>query len=224
VKRKSVLLLSGGLDSAANLAFCHEQDQPVLALTAAYGQKAALKEIEAARQLSQYYQVKHQVIDLAWLGGISHSSLTQDRQEIPQLRANQLDDAVLTRKTAASVWVPNRNGLLIHFAAAFAESLGAESVIVGFNREEAATFPDNSLDYLNRVTSALALSTANQVRVESYTVHWDKKQIVHQLQNLSKRFPMEFVWSCYEGREVHCGSCESCQRFIRATGRGSPES
>jgi len=217
MKRKSIILLSGGFDSAANLAFCDHLDSPILAITAQYGQKAYQREIQAAQKLCQYYQIDHQIVDLEWLGAISNSSLTRKDRAIPQLNALQLDDLHHTQKTATAVWVPNRNGLLIHVAAAYAESIGAEQVVVGFNSEEAATFPDNSLDYLNRATLALELSTATQVRVHCYTIEWNKNQIFKKLQELPKKFPIEAVWSCYEGNAEPCGKCESCQRFYRAT-------
>jgi 7-cyano-7-deazaguanine synthase len=217
MRKKSVILLSGGFDSAANLALCHEKDEPVLAITARYGQRAEKAEILASQRLCTYYQVPHLVVDLSWLGQISNSSLTQKSKDVPQLEINQLDDSLVTNETAKAVWVPNRNGLLIHVAAAYAESQGAEQVLCGFNSEEAATFPDNSVEYLNRVTSALAFSTATQVRVSSYTAEWNKRQIFLELQKLVKRFPLEWVWSCYEGASEPCGKCESCRRLVRAT-------
>jgi 7-cyano-7-deazaguanine synthase in queuosine biosynthesis len=50
-RRKSLILLSGGLDSSANLAFAVYFDEPVLALTIDYGQRAAIAEIAAAKKL-----------------------------------------------------------------------------------------------------------------------------------------------------------------------------
>ena len=51
MRERSVVLLSGGLDSAANLAFCRLRDEPILALTVNYGQRAASAEIRAAEAL-----------------------------------------------------------------------------------------------------------------------------------------------------------------------------
>ena len=216
MRHSSVVLLSGGLDSAANLAFCRERDEPVLALTARYGQRASEREVEAARAFCRYYDVPHEVLDVSWLGGLGKSALTARTEALPELTLQQLEDPSVTQKSVRSVWVPNRNGVLIHIAAAYAESRGAQQVVVGFNREEAVTFPDNSIEYLNRATSALAYSTANQVRVSCYTSDWDKRQIVSELKKLSQKFPFESVWSCYEGFDQPCGKCESCQRLKRA--------
>jgi 7-cyano-7-deazaguanine synthase len=213
---KSVVLLSGGLDSAANLALCREEDEPVLALTADYGQRAAAAELRAAQALCREYDVPHRRLDLTWLGTEGGSSLTDPRAAVPRLRAEELDDPEVTRRTARQVWVPNRNGVLINAAAALAERAGAAQVVVGFNREEAATFPDNSAEFLEAASRSLRLSTANHVRVRCYTTELDKRGIVARLRALRKPFPFALLWSCYHGGERPCGSCESCQRLARA--------
>jgi 7-cyano-7-deazaguanine synthase len=215
-KSKSVLLLSGGLDSAANLALCREYDEPTLAITARYGQRAADREIAAAKKLCHYYDVKHEVVDIAWLGRLGGSSLTSYDQAMPELKSNQLDDLSVIHDTAKAVWVPNRNGVLINLAAAYAERQGARRVVVGFNREEATTFPDNSVAFLKAATASLGYSTANGVEVFSYTAEMDKTEIVARLASLAQAFPFESVWSCYHGGESPCGNCESCQRYQRA--------
>ena len=213
---RSVVLLSGGLDSAANLAFCRAQDDPVLALTARYGQRAADAEVRAARALAETYGVRHEVVDLTWLGALGGSALTQEAAAMPELRPDQLDERAATEKSAKAVWVPNRNGVLINVAAAYAERLGATRVIVGFNREEAATFPDNSGEFLGRATRSLEFSTANQVEVFCYTTQLDKREIVAKLERLEKPFPYDLIWSCYQAGPKACGLCESCRRLARA--------
>jgi len=216
-ERPSVILLSGGLDSAANLALCHFHDQPLLALTCDYGQQAARREIEAAGRLARHFGVPHQVVELKWLGALGGSSLTEISQDLPEPGADQLDDPAVTGDSARAVWVPNRNGVLINVASAFAERLGAERVVVGFNREEAATFPDNSQAFIESTTRALGFSTANHVRLFSYTTNMDKREIVSELSRLEIELPLGLVWSCYRGGDSRCGKCESCRRFERAT-------
>ncbi len=227
MRKKTVILLSGGLDSAANLAFSHHRAEvdgsPLLALTADYGQRAAPAEIRAAQVFARYYDVPHQVVDLKWLGALGGSALTETSLKLPHLERAQLNERLVTEDSARSVWVPNRNGVLIHVAAAYAERLQAHQVLVGFNVEEAATFPDNSLDYLERVNQALELSTATHIQVFSYTVQWNKNQIVSELKKLPRRFPFETVWSCYEGSFSPCLACESCQRLSRAISELAPE-
>ncbi|OFZ78632.1 MAG: 7-cyano-7-deazaguanine synthase QueC [Bdellovibrionales bacterium RIFOXYD1_FULL_44_7] len=216
MRSKSVVLLSGGLDSAANLAIAADRDQVILAVTFDYGQKAAKKEIAAARKFTAYYDVRHEVIELPFLREIGGSSLIDYSQSVPSISLEDLEKRDRTRETAKSVWVPNRNGIMINIAAAFAEKLVADQIVVGFNKEEAVNFRDNSLAFLERVSDSLAMSTANSVKAACYTVGQDKREIVRTLVALPKKFPFEYVWSCYLGEETQCGSCESCRRFERA--------
>ena len=221
---KSIVLLSGGLDSAANLAIGSECSTIEFALTVDYGQKAAAREISASRKLCEYYGVRHRIMKFCWLGELAGefggSALTSIERDVPKLTTSDLDEAELTRATAKAVWVPNRNGVLINAAAAFAESLCVPSVVVGFNKEEAATFPDNSQDYLVAVNRSLFFSTSNGVRVLSYTASLDKREIVRSLRALKKRFPFEKLWSCNHGGELPCGQCESSERMSRAVTEG----
>ena len=221
MRRKTLILLSGGLDSAANLAFAEHFDEPVLALTIDYGQRAAAAEIRAAEKIAKYYQIKHQVLELKWLGQLGGSALTDHHLKMPTFQASELDEQDKTKSAAKQVWVPNRNGLFINVAAAIAESAGIQQVVVGFNQEEAATFPDNSSQFLGVATLSLKYSTQTHVKVVCYTDMMNKSEMVMALDRLDKKFPFEMVWSCYQdGMQTGgkmCGECESCQRFIRAT-------
>jgi 7-cyano-7-deazaguanine synthase len=210
----SVVLLSGGLDSTVSLAQSLREGMVKLCLTFDYGQRAAAREISAAVRLAGHYGLDHKVLKIDFLGEITGTALVDRKKSIPVPKTDELDDLSVTMQSAAAVWVPNRNGVFINIAAAFAEALGCGQVVTGFNREEAATFPDNTLEYVRAASQALSYSTANKVRVVSYTQMLDKVEIV----NLGKRLgvPFNLVWSCYLDREVMCGECESCRRFYRA--------
>jgi 7-cyano-7-deazaguanine synthase in queuosine biosynthesis len=107
-----------------------------------------------------------------------------------------------------------RNGVFLNVAAAFAEALGVREVLTGYNREEAATFPDNSAAFLEAMNQAFSFSTLNGVRASSYTIAWDKPQILQEA--LRVNLPLNLVWSCYEAGPERCWKCESCKRSERA--------
>ncbi len=211
---KSIILLSGGLDSTVSMAQALQEGQVELCLTMDYGQRAARKEIAAASALAAYYQLAHRVIKLPFLNEVTTTSLVNGKGIIPEPSEESLDDPQQAAASAAAVWVPNRNGLFINIAACFAEALGCDQVVTGFNREEAATFPDNSVDFLEAINRSLAYSTANGVRVVSYTARLNKVEIVRLGQRLG--VPWHLIWSCYHGGENMCGRCESCRRLARA--------
>ena len=104
--------------------------------------------------------------------------------------------------------------VLIAAAAAFAEALGADTVIAGFNREEAATFPDNSADFAAAMRAALALGTRAGVAVSSPTQELGKAEIVAEARRLG--LAQHDFWSCYGEGPEPCAACESCVRSARA--------
>lgn len=212
---KSIVLLSGGLDSAVSLAHALRETEVVLALTFDYGQQAAEPEKKAAASLAEHYGVRHRVIELSFLKEITRTALVCREQNLPEPAPGELDNPEASSAGAIQVWVPNRNGVFINIAAAFAEALGCERVVTGFNREEAATFPDNSPGFVEALNEALSFSTLNKVKAVSYTQRLDKVEIVRLGMKLN--VPFQYVWSCYRGDERMCGRCESCRRFWRAT-------
>lgn len=214
MKPKSVVLLSGGLDSTVNLYEAAGQTEVVLVLTIDYGQRAREREIKAAAKIAARLGLRHQVLALPFFAEFGGSSLTDRRREIPQGDEVDIHSLEASQRTAKSVWVPNRNGIFLNIAAGFAESLGADLVIPGFNSEEAKTFPDNSEDFVHTMTRSLYFSTANRVMVQCYTIKMEKPEIVRRGQQLGVDFSL--LWPCYLEGDRWCGECESCLRAARA--------
>jgi 7-cyano-7-deazaguanine synthase len=210
----SVVLLSSGLDSTVNLYHFHTRGEVALALTFDYGQRSAQREIEHAARLCSKLDIAHEVVELNFFKTFKSSSLfSQSGQDVPIMQHSDLDSAV-AQTTAKSVWVPNRNGLFLNLAACYAEEIGAYSVVAGFNKEEAVTFPDNSAEFLDSLNHCLQYSTRSGVRVQSCTLNWNKREIVQYGQKIGVDF--DSIWPCYKGEESPCGQCESCQRYVRA--------
>ncbi len=196
-----------------NLALAARDDRATLALTMRYGQRAEAPECAAAEALAKHYGVKWRAIDVSWLGEVNPTLLTRAGL-LPQLTTEELDSAKASDASMRAVWVANRNGVFLNIAAAFAEALGVQDVLTGYNREEAATFPDNSADFLAAANRAFSFSTLNGVRASSYTIAWDKTRILQEA--LRVELPLDKVWSCYEAGPVRCWKCESCKRSERA--------
>jgi 7-cyano-7-deazaguanine synthase len=212
---KAIVLLSGGLDSTVAAALARSMCRPVLALTVDYGQKAAKRELAASYAISRRLDLEHRTVYVPYLREAATGALVDRKSDVPRPSAADLDDhAGAAARSAAAVWVPNRNFALIAMAATWAEAGGAKYVVVGFNREEAATFPDNSAGFLEAVNRALSYSTKNQVEVVSPTLGMDKREIMAAA--VAADLPLERCWSCYLGGDEPCGTCESCRRFERA--------
>ena len=211
MREKSVVLLSGGLDSVVNFKKALDISDIALVLNFDYGQRSAYRETEAARNIAVKYGVPFRSLPLSWMSDID-KGLTAG--EIPDYDPAQLDNLDYANRSAKAVWVPNRNGVMINIAAAFAEALNARNIVVGFNKEEGATFPDNTPEYLARVNKSLEYSTLVKPKVVCYTIDMVKTGIVQLGREIDA--PFEYVWSCYHGGESMCGKCESCRRLKRA--------
>jgi len=211
-QKYAIGLFSGGLDSAVSIALALRRGVRVkLLLFFDYGQKAGQAELKAVRSFARYWKIPYQVVRLEWLGKLSSDcALTNPGKKIPQLRPADLGNRRRLLKTAEAVWVPNRNGLFINIAAAFAEVMEANYIITGFNREEARTFPDNSSGFIKSINRTFRWGTRNRVRVVSYTSNLDKQGIMKAGKRLG--LPLEKTWSCYAGGNKPCGKCESCLR------------
>ncbi len=210
--KKAVVLLSSGLDSTVNLYRAYKELDVVLALHFDYGQRASLQEKIHAKKTAEHLGVPFKVIDLPWFSFFSNSSLTNSNKDIAtHVEINNLE---ASKESAKNVWVPNRNGIFLNIAAAFAEQLQADFVVPGFNIEEGATFPDNTPEFLASLDSTFVYSTANKVKTLCYTVNMNKTEIY----NLGKELEVDYsmVWPCYQSLEAPCEICESCLRFNNA--------
>ncbi|MDO8462353.1 MAG: 7-cyano-7-deazaguanine synthase QueC [Deltaproteobacteria bacterium] len=214
MSKGSIVLLSGGLDSAVSALLTAKEFPCRLALTFDYGQRAATREKEASAKIAKRLGVEHKTLTLPWLKELTTTALVETKKDLPQLKASQLDDPTATDESARAVWVPNRNGLFLNIAAVYAEALGFDWIVTGFNAEEAKTFSDNSSPFVETANRFFSFSTRKKVQVCSQTQDLMKSEIVQKGIELGLDFSN--LWSCYEGGEKWCGRCESCLRSMRA--------
>lgn len=213
---RAIALLSGGLDSVVATWAAHAQQNVEIAavITCDYGQRAAKSEIHAASRVADRLNTPRHVVKLPWLGELGGSALTDTSVKVPVMATETLDDYAIASETASAVWVPNRNGVLLNVAAAYADKLEADFVIVGFNREEAATFPDNTPEFMTVADAFFSYSTKCHCKVLSPTAPLSKVEIVRL--GIELHAPLDCLWSCYHEGPEHCWNCESCRRLERA--------
>lgn len=210
--KKAIAVFSGGLDCCVATSV-YAKDYEIHAITFNYGQKAFERELEAAKEICAKMNWTHEVIDLPWLSKISTSSLNTS-EDIPEVSVDDLDDINKSSETASSVWVPARNMVFTSIAVSYAESMGAEKIIVGWDAEEAATFPDNSKEFLNTFNELITVGSPDNIKIEAPAIDLTKEEIVKL--GVEVGAPMEISYSCYKGGKKHCGVCESCMRRKRA--------
>jgi len=204
-KPRSIALVSGGLDSVVSLARAVKERQVESVMFFDYGQRARESERVSSMSAANFYGLPFEDVDIRWL-----ETLAPQGMQIGAVRS--LDTDALT--SLEEVWIPNRNGVFLNVAAAYAERYRCDTIVTGFNREEAEEFPDNSAEYVQRVNRALEMSTRNGVRVESFTIDLDKPAILRL--GLELKAPLSIIWSCYRTGEHMCGRCASCVRLRAA--------
>lgn len=209
---KSIVLLSSGLDSTVAFKEAFDKCDEVFCVTFDYGQRAREKEISFAKTICEHYRVGHIVVNLPWYskfrGALTGGGL------LPQISGEELDDENITQKSAQQVWVPARNVVFLSIGAALAENYRYDLIVTGFDAEEAATFPDNTPGFVESFNEMLKFGTLTKTSVFAPLISMSKADIVKR--GLDIGAPLEWSWSCYEGTEKPCGTCESCLRRKRA--------
>ncbi|MGA8543361.1 MAG: 7-cyano-7-deazaguanine synthase QueC [Thermoplasmata archaeon] len=216
----SVVLLSGGMDSATCLALAVRRGGPVHALTVLYGQRHD-REVRAARALARRYHVhRHVVVSLA-LGPLLDSSLTDRRRPLPTRGVRP--------RRIPSTYVPARNTILLGVALGYAESHRLESIWIGANAIDYSGYPDcrpeffRAFERLARVATKAGVERHVRIRVRAPLLSKTKADIVRWGERLG--VPWALTWSCYAGGSVPCGRCDSCRlrdRGFRAAGVADP--
>jgi len=209
---KAVVLLSGGLDSYTAAAIARAHDFELYALTIAYGQRHAV-ELDAARRVAAALGVARHVelrLDLSVFAG---SSLTGGG-DVPKDR--DLDD-----ESIPSTYVPARNTVFLSLALAWAETIGAQDLVIGVNALDYSGYPDCRPPFIEAFASMAALGTKAGVegarfRIHTPLIHLNKAAIIRRGLELGLDYGL--THSCYDPAPggVPCGHCDSC--VLRARG------
>lgn len=202
----SVVLLSGGMDSATCLALASHEFRPVHALTVIYGQRHS-REVRSARALVRHYHVAHHTILRLPLGPLLASSLTDSSRPLPKRRQ--------FRGGIPSTYVPARNTILLSVALGYAESHHLGTIFFGANAIDYSGYPDCRPEYLRaferlaRLATRAGVERGEAVRFEAPLLRLSKAEIVRLGERLG--VPWRLTWSCYAGGPAPCGKCDACR-------------
>ncbi len=206
---KSIILLSGGLDSATILYYAKSRGFKPYGLIFDYGQRHR-KEILQAKKIAQYVGCDFKIVkmSLPWQG----SSLLNKKQRLPR-------HDVIDPKEIPSTYVPARNIIFLSYAASFAEAINARAIFIGANAIDYSGYPDCRPGFFKAYQDVLkkGLKTGVQgkmIKIYTPLLRKTKAQIIRQGKKLG--VPYHLTWSCYQGEKEPCGKCDSC--VLRAKG------
>ncbi len=205
VRRRAVVLLSGGLDSATTLAVAHQRGYECFALSFRYGQTHGVELACAAHQAEALGVSEHVVVDID-LGRIGGSHLVTGSAR-PAVEDSPIPPT----------YVPARNTIFLSFALAWAEVLEADAIFIGVNAIDYSGYPDcrpqflQAFEQVAKLATRAAVEDRSQVRIEAPLLHLSKGEIVSLA--LSLGVDLAQTHSCYfpdeQGRA--CGLCDSCR-------------
>ncbi|HEX3036305.1 MAG TPA: 7-cyano-7-deazaguanine synthase QueC [Thermodesulfobacteriota bacterium] len=210
MKKKAVVIVSGGVDSSTLLYKAIRENYEIYALTFIYGQKHS-KEIKSARRICDGLNVSHKVVDLSTLSEVlSGSALTDSNVDIPEVPADSSH-----YETLKATIVPNRNSIFLSIAIGYAVSIGANHVFFGAHHSDRGVYPDCRREFVQAFENAERLANDNpNLIILAPFVDMNKSQIVKLGAELG--VPYKETWSCYKGGKIHCGVCSSCRERKRA--------
>lgn len=213
-ERKSIVLLSGGLDSTVMLALALSKGRQCVAVTFDYRQRN-YAELESAKQIAHHYSVQHKLVTIC-PNTFSRSALVSNTQ-VPKDRTF----SQIYQGGVPSTYVPGRNTLFLAYAVVQAEIYEAQEIYLGVNIIDRGGYVDSRPDYLlafqnviNLATKQAVETTPPQLIVPFSKLH--KRDIIKL--GMSLKVPLRLTMSCYDPslEGLHCGRCDAC--YLRKEG------
>lgn len=196
--KKSVIILSGGMDSVTLLYDC--KDDIALAVTFDYGSNHNKREAELAAYHCKQLGIEHLIIPLDFMGKYFKSSLLEGADAIPEghYQADNMKSTV----------VPFRNGIMLSIACGLAESRGLTKVLIANHAGDHAIYPDCRATFISAMNDAMANGTYEHINIYAPYTSLSKTDIA----KIGKTLGIDYskTYSCYKGGEKHCGKCGTC--------------
>jgi len=200
MRKKVVVLISGGMDSVTALFEARQTHDVVAGLSFDYGAKHNHKEIPLAAAQCAKAGVPHRVIRLDFIGELFKSDLLKTGGAVP--------DGHYEQENMKATVVPFRNGIMLAIAGGFAESIDAQALVIAAHSGDHAIYPDCREEFMQSMAGALRLGTYAGIEILRPFIAMDKAQIARRGHELGVDFSL--TWTCYKGGETHCGTCGSC--------------
>jgi 7-cyano-7-deazaguanine synthase len=209
----AVVVLSGGLDStiAARLAVEKYGANNVYALNFNYGQKQKV-EIVRAIQIAADLQIKIKLVKLDFLHDFSmgFSANVDPDIKVPHIKEVLGDPQPKT-------YVPNRNAIMMHIAAAYAEQHNIKTIILGIQTHDLYGYYDTSARFIETINSSLAENRKHKIQIVTPFANSSKCDELKLLEELDGNVELAgLTITCYNPIEdhEHCGECPSCSERI----------
>lgn len=197
---KVVVLCSGGMDSVTALHWAAREHTVVAAISYDYGAKHSGRELPMAAAQAAALGVPHEIVNLDFANRLFSSALLQSGGDIP--------DGHYAAENMKQTVVPFRNAVFLSIACGFAESRGAEGLVIAAHDGDHAIYPDCREPFMAAMGEAMRLGTYAEIRLLRPFIAFKKSRIAAEGARLGVDFTR--TWSCYKGGARHCGRCGTC--------------
>ena len=197
---KVVVLCSGGMDSVTALHWARREHDAIAAVSFDYGAKHNAREIPCAAAHAAALGIRHLTIALPFVNELFSSALLKSGGEIPEGHYQS--------ETMRQTVVPFRNAIMLSIAAGWAESMGAEGLVIAAHTGDHAIYPDCREEFMQAMGEAIRTGTFAGIRLLRPFIAIDKAGIVAEGTRLGVDYRK--TWSCYKGGAIHCGRCGTC--------------
>jgi 7-cyano-7-deazaguanine synthase len=209
-KIKSVVLLSGGMDSCVCAALAALDTQAAAALHVSYGQRTEQRERQAFARICDRLGIERRLVlrneVLKVVGG---SALTDTGIEVPETQGE------IGAGGIPVTYVPFRNAHFLSAAVSWAEILDATRVYIGAVEQDSSGYPDCRPAYYKAFNAVVQAGTREgKIEIVTPLIAMGKAEIVRL--GLELGAPFDLTWSCYSREDKACGVCESCVLRLRA--------
>jgi 7-cyano-7-deazaguanine synthase len=206
MKKKALVIHSGGLDSSLCLALAAKEfgKDEVLSLSFNYDQRHS-PELLQAQEICDEWKIDHTVISIQCMKSITRSALIGSDIPIHHEKGE-----------SANTLVMGRNGLMTRLGAIHAQHLGARCIFLGVLEDdgEQMGYRDCTRHYFDLKQEILRLDLADPLfEIRTPLVALSKKETFELSNKLGLlKFLLDKTISCYEGIRYHgCRRCPSCQ-------------
>ena len=199
MKKDSIMVLSGGMDSTTML---HDYAERIaLAVTFDYGSNHNAREIDCARYNCALLGIELVEVKMDFIGRLFNSSLLSGADAIPE---GDYADANMR-----STVVPFRNGIMLAAAAGLAESRGLHTVTLANHSGDHSIYPDCRPGFVDAMSRAISEGTYDHISIFAPYTGMTKTEIAARGAQLGIDYA--HTYSCYKGGERHCGRCGTCR-------------
>ncbi len=198
---RTIVLLSGGIDSATALYLTKQETDDIYSMNMIYTQSYD-SEAEASKKLAAATHVKE------------HLSVY-----LPFFKDIETRYRPTPAPTVSSAYVPARNIVFYGLAAAYAETIGATSIVFGSNADDARELPDAQPQFIQLMNELITVGTrsgreGSEVKIVNPLIYYDKVAVLKLA--LKLKVPLELTWSCYQDAPNPCGVCRGCLTRLKA--------